>query len=407
MNTESLTPLSDTTPAADSPAGFPSVTEIDRIAAMSDLVLRNLLITQSYHLLSTALAGMLGTCSNWCTYAIWASRQAGQTIRREDLARALELHLASAPGFSKALGDVIAAALPFGSRLDPLGMRSIGEKMLLAAPVLERASDAVARGNQLVFAEIGREVSHFLETFEDDTAFDSARIANFTARLRPGDPPHGQGYLRRAFTHFYEARFEANPKARAERILLANLEIGFHEQTRLQPEIQDALEAAMPDSAELRSRMLQALFPRASVLLRLRLRLPRALRRMSPLDRALDRLFDHYRRLLRQTVTEVLMRQELPGGRVLRLGRDLGRSFPLSLRQIEHPDLRDLLARLDPTSDSLHGSGAEDWADFRERMHYVADYFRGFQEDTSLLGPPFTLVQVEALRAGRRPPGRL
>jgi len=27
--------------------------------------------------------------ANWCTFATWASRQAGQTIRQEDLARTL------------------------------------------------------------------------------------------------------------------------------------------------------------------------------------------------------------------------------------------------------------------------------------------------------------------------------
>jgi len=101
------------------------------------------------------------------------------------------------------------------------------------------------------------------------------------------------------------------------------------------------------------------------------------------------------------------MRLELPGGRVLRLSRDLTRSFPPALREIAHPDLRELLARLDPTRGDLARSGAEDWADFPERMHYAADFFRGFQEDRTLLGPPFTAAQVAELRAGRVPSGRL
>jgi hypothetical protein len=396
-----------TQPRADLPSVAPSVEEVDRIAAMSDLVLRNLLITRSYHLLSNALARSLGTCANWCTHATWASKQAGQTIRREDLARILEIELAAAPGLSKALGEVISAAAAFGSRLDPLGMRFAGTRTLLGAVVLERVSNAISRGNHKVFAEIGREVARFLETVGEDKAFDATRIARFLEGLRPGELPEGQAALRRAFTHFYEARFESHPKARAERILLANLEIGFHEQTRLQPEIQDALESALPDREDLRKRMLQALFPRAGMLLRLRLRLPRALRRMNPLDRALDHLLDELRRLLRRTLTEVLMRLELPGGRVLRLGRDLSRSFPLSLRTIEHPELRELLKLIDPTRDSVLGSGAEDWADFNERMHFIADFFRGFQEDRSLLEPPFTPAQMNAMLAGRRPIGRL
>lgn len=395
--------LSDSRRAAE----IPTVAEVDRIVALLDLELRNLLITQSYHLLSAALRRTLGPSSNWCTFATWASKQAGQTIRKEDFARILEHQLADAPEFSRALGEVVAAALPFGARVDPLGLRSSLEKALLGASPLDRASDAISRGNLKVFSEIGREFSRFLETCANDRGFDSGSIARFTNGLRPGDPPDGQGYLRRAFTHLYEARFAQDPKIRAELILLSNLEIGFHEQTRLQPEIQDALESMMPDRAELRERLLAALFPRAGLLLRLRLRLPRALRRMSPLDRALDRLFDEFRRLLRRKVTELLMRQELPGGRVLRLGRDLVRSFPLSLRTVVNADLREMIALIDATPDSLHGSGAEDWADFPDRMHYVADYFRGFQEDGSLLEPPFLPAQVADLRAGRRPTGRL
>src|SRR5687768_11447067 len=115
MSTATLPTPTETAANAETPAGFPSVAEIDRIAAMSDLALRNLLITRSYHLLSTALTRSLGTCANWCTHATWASKQAGQTIRREDLTRVLELELGAAPGLSKALGDVITAASAFGS----------------------------------------------------------------------------------------------------------------------------------------------------------------------------------------------------------------------------------------------------------------------------------------------------
>ena len=403
MNTATVLSFPETVPAAE----IPTVADVDRITAVSDMVLRNLLVTQTYHLLSQALARKLGACSNWCTYAVWASKQAGQTIRREDLARLLEQELAVAPGLTKALGDVVAAALPFGGRVDPLGLRRVAHQAVLSTAPLERASDAIALGNLKVFAEIGREMARFLEACADDWTVDTGRLARFTSGLRPGDPPNGQGYLRQAFTHLYEARFAVEPRLRAELILLANLEIGFHEQTRLQPEIQDALNAAMPDRDELRGRLLDALFPRAGMLLRLRLRLPRAVRRMSPLDRALDRLFDEFRRLLRRIVTELLMRLELPGGRVLRLGRDLAQSFPLSLRTIKHPELRELLTRIDPTPDTMRGTGADDWADFPDRMHFIADLFRGFQEDRALLGPPFTPEQVAALQAGRRPSGRL
>lgn len=386
--------------------GFPSVAEIDRIAGMSDLVLRNLKITQSYHELSQALARVLGPSSNWCTFAKWASKQAGVTIRREDLARILELELKTAPGLAQAFGEVIAAVQRFGSRLDPLGIRIAGEWVLLGTAALERASDAVSRGNRKVFEEIGREISRFLSAFADEDTFDGAEIARFVEALRPGAPPAGQGYLRRAITHLYEAWFLADPKARAERIFLANLEIGFHEQTRLQPELEDALESAIPSREELRCHLLQALFPGAGLLLRLRLRLPRILRRTGRLDAALDRLCEEFRKLLRRTLTDALMRIDM-AGETVKLGRDLARSHPDSLRSIVDPELRALLARIDPTSDSLAGSAAGDWADFPERMHFLADLFRCYHEEPALAAPPFTPEQVVALKAGLRPSGRL
>jgi hypothetical protein len=403
MRTETLP---QPTIAAAPPDAFPSVAEVDRIVGMSDLVLRNLLITQSYHELSLSLARMLGPSSNWCTFAKWASKQAGVTIRREDLARVLELELKTAPGLVQAFGEVVEAVLRFGSRLDPLGIRIAGEWVLLGTATLERASEAVARGNRKVFEEIGREISRFLAEFADEDTFDGAEIARFVEALRPGDPPEGQGYLRRAITHLYEAWFLADPKARAERIFLASLEIGFHEQTRLQPELEDALESAIPSREELRRHLLHALFPGAGVLLRLRLRLPRVLRRTGPLDAALDRLCEEFRELLRRTITEALMRIDM-AGETVKLGRDLAKRHPESLRSIADPELKALLARIDPTSDSLAGSAAGDWADFPDRMHFLTDLFRCYHDEPALAQPPFTPEQVAALKAGVRPSGRL
>ena len=59
-----------------------------------DPVRRNLLITQSYHDLSSALAAQLGReNANWCTFATWASRTAGTFIRDEEIPRVVRLFL--------------------------------------------------------------------------------------------------------------------------------------------------------------------------------------------------------------------------------------------------------------------------------------------------------------------------
>jgi hypothetical protein len=77
------------------------------------------------------------------------------------------------------------------------------------------------------------------------------------------------------------------------------------------------------------------------------------------------------------------------------------------LTQIRNPKLREILAQTDLTPDSVHESGAEDWADFKERMHFITDFFRAYQERQLLFDPPFTPEQVTILKSGSRPPGRL
>ena len=69
---------------------IPTLSQVEEITAGANSVIRNLQITQCYHELSLALAERTGQSANWCTFATWASKQAGQTIRKEDLARTLE-----------------------------------------------------------------------------------------------------------------------------------------------------------------------------------------------------------------------------------------------------------------------------------------------------------------------------
>jgi hypothetical protein len=71
------------------------------------------------------------------------------------------------------------------------------------------------------------------------------------------------------------------------------------------------------------------------------------------------------------------------------------------------PELVALLAPITSPGDGTQGSGAADWAQFAERMHFIATLFRTHAEDTSLFEPPFTPQQVAVLDAGRRPEGQL
>jgi hypothetical protein len=97
----------------------------------------------------------------------------------------------------------------------------------------------------------------------------------------------------------------------------------------------------------------------------------------------------------------------LPHGVRLRLGEDLRAEFPPALRQIANPDLRALLVQIDPTPDSTRDSGAIDWADLSDRIHFIADMFRCYADTADLFEPPFTPEQVARLKAGYLPAGQL
>lgn len=382
----------------------PTPDEVEQIAARSDPVTRNLQITQCYHELSAALKGVLGPEANWCTFATWASKQAGQTIRKEDLQRLLERRLRASPEAQQA-SQVLAAA----AERPPEATLTAGlafETGSLSNP-LELSSQAVGRGNLKVFAEIGREFARFLATCLQDQSPDPDNLAAFCQALHDGEPPDGQRYLRQAFTHYYRARFAEDQKERAELMLLANLEIGFHEQTRLQPEIAESLDAGLTSSLQFTRRLLAALYPFGGWLALANLYLRRLLGRPTRLDQTIQALLAVVRRELRLLITETMMTITLPGGRVLRLAADLPAGYPAALQTLTLPQLTNLYDTLDPQPDSPVDSGALDWADLPDRLHFIAELFRCYQENSDLFNPPYTAAQVDEIKTGRLPKGDL
>ena len=386
---------------------LPSIEEVDGIATYRDPVLRNLQITQCYHELSFIMADRTGPAANWCTFATWASKQAGQTIRKEDLARALEHFLKTTPTTSQAAAHVATTAQESGIRRETDLLHQTVWEALSPAAVLDRASDAVARGNQKVFAEIGREFARFLADCLNDPTSDVEKIARFCETLQDGDPPDGQRYLRQAFAHYYQAFFEPDPKTHTEWMLLANIEIGFHEQTRLKPEIAEAIEAAIIDPGKFALRYLETLFPYRGWFFYGILLLMRLFQRATKIDQAINRLLTAAHKQVRSFLTEVMMTLEVPHGVRLRLGDDLTAAFPPYLQLITLPVLQSLLQQIDPTPDSLSETGAADWADLPDRLHFIVDLFRCYASSADLLDPPFTPDQTTDLKGGRLPDGPL
>lgn len=387
-------PPTDTTPP-------PTVDDVRRIVAIESPVLRNLEITHCYGRLSAAMAQRTGRCANWCTFATWASRQAGRTIRGEDLIETLRTRLAAGPLAARALHPLAALGrvLLRKGLFDP--QSTIGRltaQLHTPFDVFERTSDAVGRGNRKVFEEIGLQFARYLHEVPPDAGADAPELRAFLGGLRPGEPPDGQRYLYQAFTRYARAAATTDEAARAQLLLLANLEIGMHEQTRLQPEIRESLDAPYEVAEDLDRRLLRVLMPWW------RRPAPRLLAR--PVGAIGARAQRGLADMLREIITRSLMVMSLPG-RLLYLGAQMDEPVPAALARLTDAELTELLRRFEPIAPAPDHTGARDWSDFDQRMHYIAHLFRAFHLHEELLDPPFTPAQVAAFTAGTVPDGAL
>jgi hypothetical protein len=379
----------------------PSVDDVRRIAAIANPVIRNLEITHCYSRLAAAFAARSGEGANWCTYATWASRQAGRTVRGEDLLEHLGRRLADRRWLLHPIATLWRRLLRRGLFQRETRIGRLTAELHTPFDAFERASDAVARGNLKVFEEIGLEFARYLRECPPDAPVEPAPFQRFLDRLRPGDPPEGQRYLRQAFARYERLRLERDPKTRAELAVLANLEIGHHEQTRLQPEILEALDAAYATQKDLGPRALEALFPSAA-------RWWPIVRR--PAAAAISIVAEGVQRaassLAREVITESFMLLSLPG-RVLALGTHLSDAYPEALREPADAELTELLVRFEPVPPAPDDCGARDWSDFHQRMHYIVHLFCAFHLSEQLSRPPFTPEQVASFRRGIVPDGEV
>jgi hypothetical protein len=379
--------------------------DLDAIIGLDEPVIRNLLITERYHDLSLGLRDVVDTGNvNWSTFATWASKTAGETIRDEEIPSAIRELLSGAERVLKAF-DVINEGL----RLLPgLGDANLSFEVLLAPidKTIRDLSADISAGNLKVFRELAPVFRSYIVTFGGDASPDRDKLAGWVAKLRPGlpDDDDGQSLLREAFTGYYEARFETDEDARARRILTSNAQIGLHEQTRLQPQIEAALNAPIEDV--------------------LREEVHAAARDIVPLGhhgriaeivtKPLDGVIDEAGALFRRLATRTVMNLSLPLGERMPLGKDIAPEpgepvFPPALQRISGPPgLLALMERYDRASRAnAADTGATDWSSLDDRMNFILNLFRSRQQDLELFDQPFEPEQRAEIEARKRPSGPL
>ncbi len=371
---------------------IPTDEECQKIVDNPDMILRNLQITQMYHRLSVQLAAILGQHdANWCTFATHASKTAGNSIRREEL-----------PGYSILLWleDNISVMAGMCKYIDNTFQRLSERSGIIARGegVIDHVSRCIAAGNLKVFAELAPLFSAFLRTFQDAQNSDPLALEELCSHLDPGPSSSGgQQLIKEAFSYYFDAMFETNIKRKSELLLIGNIKIGLHEQTRLQPYIVEALNTPIEDILDPKRKYLGIKLVESPYDEENSLRM-----------KILALIIGRWRRLL----TRYMMRLRLPYGDIS-LGKDLPRlpnrrPYPDILHEIEQQELQDLLARFNRCKQAnLRNSRSRDWGNLEDRMNFIANLFRSRHKSLELFDQPFFHEQRQAMQESIVPKGRL
>lgn len=372
-----------------------TLAECTELIWIENPVLQNLQITQMYHRLSLEIALMIGQQdANWCTFACRASKTAGYSIRQEVISY-YELMI-----FFRRFRIGRWCCKKMNSTLNRAGINAKIDSML------DAISRAISAGNLKVYAELAPVFSTFAIEFHNDLKYDASKLERFLATLKSGPTDQGgQGLLAEALSCYYEAMFEPILKRKTELILLANVKIGLHEQTRLQPNIVEALNKPLSIGLDgLVAKMLvnpiRWLLPHRAAL---------AIERFCmKFERRIVKWTTAYWRVF---LTRSMMTIHLPYGDI-RLGRDVPRLptqqlFPDVLQKIELKELKDLINTYQEHEDTLLGSHASDWGNLDDRMCFIIDLFRSRQKSLELFDEPFLYEQRLELGEGLIPKGRL
>lgn len=289
--------------AAPRPTPYLDPEFVRRVVGMADPLARNAAITLGYHDLSEAVAALLGRDhANWLTFGQWASAEARRSINGE------------------------AVPAPFRSF------------------ILGAVANAVAAGNAAIFADVAPPFIQLVRTLDEVGDADPAAIrATVIERAEVA----GHEDLVRALGAYVDAwallrEGDPDPQRRAERMLVANVSVGAHEQRVADPYVR----AAIP------GRWIAAIVATSHM----GLRLPEG-------DLHLDR--------------------DVPPPAYLG-----GAMFPPRLRELRDPDAIELAERFRQDLRSAAASDAPDWESYEERMGFIFTLLRSHQCDPTLFPLP-------------------
>jgi len=332
---------------------------INYVMNYPDPVIRNLMISQTYHDLSLSLKMLLGdrggnfTQGSWPTIASWVSNTVGVAIRKQLLPFLVEEMLPHAPLWLQDLLEIVPEALD-----------------ILIPSILNSSSEYLAGGNNIVFKQIGVAHSMFGVYFANLTERNETRLQSYLKTFNQNDPV--VGYLQQAMTYLYEAMFTDDYDSKAQFFLIYGLLGTLAEQIR----VQSYLKGAIPSNVTINL----PIFGEVKI----------------PED-VTAYIFTSYMETL------VLANEILWVGEDMPLRPWDGQMWSQGLDKLTLPVLDNLYISFVGQDTSLLGTAASDWLDLNQRMRYVCALFRTRNSDPYLDCPIFSMEVQEQFWAGNSP----
>lgn len=299
---------------------------IEQVVRMADPLARNAAITRGYHALSEAVATIIGRDhANWLTYGQWASAEARRSISGEAVPAAVrpffgaEVAAAVAAGNAAIFGDVAPPFIRFVRAFAAAGTGAV---------------DPVVAGRLL-----GDLLSDPQVASSPDLARAFSTYVDAVGMRDAGAPePGGAG----GAPAVVDAGAVAHARRRAQRIFVANVSVGAHEQLVADPFVR----AAIP------GRWIVAIAATSH----LGIRIPEGMLELS---------------------------RDVPPPAYLG-----GAMFPPELAHLDDPEALELMARFGQDPETAADSDAPDWESYNERMGFIFTLLRAHQRDPSLFELP-------------------
>jgi len=354
------------------------------VVGPTDIIPQNRTITRNYYYGAAAFNQSLSIGSgaqvfqaNWLHFGIWGSMRAGESIDGSDLQFA-----ASAKDFLFDYLEQTLAWLPTGIREQSIESLRKDRELIKTLGKIIRQS--LGDGNRRVADEILGLTDRFIRTLGCDKEFNASALNDFLATMEHQLPPDapiseiwsllladipslskgkthkfGQDALAIAYSTYYRAKFERNPKIRSEMMYYANLLIAIHEQCVLQTYISGALGILDPAGS---------IYRKVATLI--------------GMDIGVPPVGFHGVSRNGEGLTRYRLRSGFPSS-----------NFATTLQTYSWPPLVELakVTGLDKNS----GRGATDWTDYKSRVYYIGGMMRTLQANPVISSYPFAGPHLE------------